>query len=390
MDDTLGMARNAFAADALMEKAASDTVLADFGDLWFREPLGVFVDALNGEADLSEMGLQVQRASLLKWLSERLRRIETMRRHPEIADKKVEVAAEIVGLPRTGSTMLHRLVTSSPQLTSTYSWELLNPLPFPGETPGDPAMRREIAEQMAQFYLQAMPEMAAIHPLDPYGYEEDVLLLDRSFMSTGFHSMLNVPSYDAWLLDADQTPAYRELKDWLRILQWQDKSRRGKKWLLKSPHHLTALRVVLAVFPECRIVVTHRTPVETVPSYASMVYTMTKSNTDSADRTRIGGYWNKRFQRILRDVMKVREAAPDRFVDVRYADVQAGAIAEARKVFDALGLPYGAEEEALMESWLVENARERHPPHKYSAEEFGLSREALARDFKFHIDAYLG
>jgi len=389
MGDTLDATRTHFNIDEIMAKAKEDTGLSDFGDPWFMEPFEVLVGALNRGGDLSSMGLQVQKASFLKWLTERLRRIELVKRNPEIAEEKVEILAEIVGLPRTGSTMVHRLLTSSPQVTSTYSWELLNPLPFPGETPGDPQMRKDIAEAMAAFYLQAMPDMAAIHPLDPLGYEEDVLLLDRTFMSTGFQSTLTVPSYDQWLLDADQRPAYRELREWLQILQWQDKSRAGKKWLLKSPHHLTALRAILDVFPECSIVVTHRTPVETVPSYASMVYTLTKSNTDKADPREIGAYWDKRFQRVLRDVMEVRKTAPERFIDIRYKDVQNQPIVEARKVFDALGLPYGAEEEALMESWLVENAREKHPPHKYSAEDFGLTRDALARDFKFYIDAYL-
>ncbi|MFA5123608.1 sulfotransferase, partial [Zavarzinia sp.] len=277
-----------------------------------------------------------------------------------------------------------RLLACSPHLTSTFSWELLNPMPFPGEEPGDPTPRREAAAQVAQIYLATMPEMASIHPIDPEGYEEDVLLLDRSFLSTGYTTMLKVPSYDRFLLDFDQTPAYRELKDWLKILQWQAPERRGKRWILKSPHHLTALPALFAVFPECRVVMTHRTPVQTVPSYASMAAALTKPNTDSLDPATLGPFWVKRFRRSLAEVIRLREKDPSRFIDARYEDVQRDPMGEAERVYGALGLPFGDLEVAAMKEWLVENARDRHPAHRYTPEEFGLTREGLEQEFAFY------
>jgi hypothetical protein len=373
----------------LMDKARAETGLSDFGDGWFTVPLTALVNSLNAEGDLSEMGGFIQEASYVKYLTERLRKIQLFKDHPEIAEEKVEVLAEIVGLPRTGSTMLHRLLACSPHLTSTFSWELLNPLPFPGEEAGKPEPRQEAAEQMTAIYLATMPEIAAIHPLDPYGYEEDVMLLDRSFISTGFTTMLKVPSYDAFLVDFDQTPAYRELKDWLKLLQWQEPSRRGKKWILKSPHHLTALPALFSVFPECRVVMTHRTPAQTVPSYASMAAALTKPNTDRLEPEKIGPFWSRRFQRSLTQVLALRAAHPERFIDARYEDVQKDPVGEARRVYAALGVPFGAVEEAAMAAWLEENARDRHPAHHYTPEEFGLTRAGLERDFAFYTEACL-
>lgn len=375
--------------DELMSKARAETGLDDFGDDWFLVPLTALVTSLNAEAELSEMGGFIQEASLVKYLSERLRKGQLFRDHPEVADEKVEVLAEIVGLPRTGSTMLHRLLACSPHLTSTFSWELLNPMPFPGEAPGNPRPRQEAAEQMTEIYLATMPEIAAIHPLDPYGYEEDVMLLDRSFISTGFTTMLKVPSYDAFLVAFDQTPAYRELKDWLKLLQWQEPSRRGRKWLLKSPHHLTALPALFSVFPECRVVMTHRTPVQTVPSYASMAAALTRPNTDRLEPLAIGPFWSSRFRRSLTQVMALRAQHPERFIDARYEDVQRDPVGEARRVYGALGLPFGAFEEQAMAAWLDENARDRHPAHHYTAEEFGLTRAGLEKDFAFYTQACL-
>lgn len=379
-----------FSVDHLMAQAKAETGLSDFGDTWFLAPLGALVTSLNEEAELSEMGRFIQGGNLLKYLSERLRFIQLLKDHPEIADEKVEVLAEIVGLPRTGSTMLHRLLACSSELTSTFSWELLNPLPFPGESIGEgESPRIEAAEQMTQIYLATMPEIAAIHPIDPVGYEEDVLLLDRSFISTGYATMLKVPGYDAFLLDFDQRPAYRELKDWLKLLQWQAPQRRGRKWLLKSPHHLTALPALFDVFPECRVVMTHRNPAQTVPSYASMAAALTKPNTDNLQPAAIGPFWVKRFRRSLGEVIRLRERHPERFVDARYEDVQRDPVGEARRVYGALGLRFGAEEEAAMRAWLDENARDRHPAHHYKAEDFGLEKAALDRDFAFYTDTFL-
>lgn len=375
--------------EALMRQAEQETGLADFGDRWFLAPLTALVDSLNSEGDLSEMGGYLQSANLTKYLGERLRLVQLLKDHPEIAAEKVEILAEIVGLPRTGSTMLHRLLTCSTEVTSTFSWELLNPLPFAGDAPGNSQPRIEAAEQVAQIYLATMPDIAAIHPIDPVGYEEDVLLLDRSFISTGYTTMLKVPSYDRFLLDFDQTPAYEELKTWLKVLQWQAPERRGKKWLLKSPHHLTALPALFRVFPECRVVMTHRTPAQTVPSYASMAAALTRPNTDRLEPARLGPFWVDRFRRSLTEVIELRAKFPGRFVDARYEDVQRRPVEEAKRVYAALGLAFGPAEEATMREWLEQNARDRHPAHHYTAEEFGLTRDGLERDFAFYIDAYL-
>jgi len=379
-----------FSVPELLVQAQRQSGLDDYGDPWFMEPLGVLVEALNREAGLSAMGHGILAYRLVSLLEDRLRKVELLKRHPEIGDERVVVAAEILGLPRTGSTMLHRLLASSPQLTSTRSWEVFFPLPFPGEPPGDPSGRQQAAKAATEAFLQLSPEMAAIHHSRWDMYEEDVLLMDRSFVSSSFESMFHVPSYARWMLDFDQTPAYRELKDWLKILQWQEPGRRQQRWLLKSPHHLTAVRQVLETFEDCRIVMTHRDPAECVPSYASMVEVMTRQCAVTVDPLAIGSYWNRRFQRSLREFHDLRASQPQRFVDVRYQDVQQDPMREARRVFAELGLQLNAADEAAMQDWLVENARDRHPPHHYRAEHYGLDKAGLHADFRFYIDAYLG
>ena len=374
--------------DALLDAARAKAGENEFGDEWFREPLGVLVDALNDEAQLSEIGAQMTERRLVALLVDRLRLRALQREHPEILDEEVRVAAEICGLPRTGSTLLHRLLAASPQLTSTASWECSYPLPFPGEGP-DAAERKRRARERMEAFLALSPEFAQIHTVTWDGPEEDVILVDRSFTSMSFDSFYWVPSYGIWLRGYDQSKAYDELRQWLQALQWQDPSRAGKPWALKSPHHLTAAETVLDTFPGCKIVMTHRSPVQAVPSYASMVVSMTSQYTDSADPKAIGRYWSDRFQETLGSFGSIRQARPDRFVDVHFKAMLTDPLAEVRRVLTELGLTPGPADDAAWEAYLEQNRAERHGSHSYTAEDFGLSEEQLARDFAPYMEAYL-
>jgi len=374
--------------DALLDAARAKAGENEFGDEWFREPLGVLVDALNDEAQLSEIGAQMTERRLVALLVDRLRLRALQREHPEILDEEVRVAAEICGLPRTGSTLLHRLLAASPQLTSTASWECSYPLPFPGEGP-DAAERKRRARERMEAFLALSPEFAQIHTVTWDGPEEDVILVDRSFTSMSFDSFYWVPSYGIWLRGYDQSKAYDELRQWLQALQWQDPTRAGKPWALKSPHHLTAAETVLDTFPGCKIVMTHRSPVQAVPSYASMVVSMTSQYTDSPDPKAIGRYWSERFQETLGSFGSIRQARPDRFVDVHFKAMLSDPLGEVRRVLTELGLTPGPADDAAWEAYLKQNQEERHGSHSYTAADFGLSEDELARDFAPYTEAYL-
>ncbi len=374
--------------DDLLDAARTKTGLTDYGDDWFTEPLGILVASLNTEARLSALGLELTRRRLVALLADRLRLRALHREHPEVRDVEVKVAAEICGLPRTGSTLLHRLLAASPQLTSTLSWETSYPLPFPGEGP-DAAERKRRARERADMFLAASPDFAQIHTIEWDGPEEDVILLDRTFTSMSFDSFYRIPSYGDWLRAADQGPAYRELLEWLRVLQWQQPSRAGRAWVLKSPHHLTAVDTVLDTFDGCMIVMTHRSPVNVVPSYASMVASITAQYSDELDREEIGRYWSERFATTLRGFAAVRQRRPDRFVDVHYATALSEPVTRACRVLSLLGLTAGDADRAAFESYVERNRRERHGSHSYTPSDFGLSAEQLERDFAFYTKEYL-
>jgi hypothetical protein len=373
--------------DSLLENAVAKAKSDAFGDMWFLEPLTVLVDALNTEAQLNEIGFAYSQHRLTSLLVDRLRLRAYQKDHPEVLDVEVRLVAEICGLPRTGSTLLHRLLAASPQLTSTDNWECYYPLPFPGEVAGE--IRKGKAEKAMEMALAASPDLAKIHTVRWDEPEEDILLLDRTFTDMGFDTFYWVPTYGVWLRSFDQTKAYRELREWYQVLQHQDPSRVGKLWVGKSPHHLTAVDTVLDEFPDIKIVMTHRDVTSAVPSYASMVHNLSSPYTSALDKPAIGRYWSERFVEALTKLADSHARRPDRFIDVPFKQTVTDPLGTAHHVMAELGLTVGDADEQAFVDYIARNKEEKHGSHSYTAEEYGLSAEQLAHDFRFYTEEYL-
>ena len=170
-------------AETLMTQARAETGLDDFGDPWFEGPLGALIDFVNRDAGLvspeSSAGVRIQSA-----LSDRLKLVQYFKDHPEAADEHIALACAIIGLPRTGSTMVHRLLSAVPRLTALWWWETAFPFPLPGESLHDPSPRQDAAKQMVDWLLTQWPDFESIDPMDAMAVNEEVVLLDRTFLST--------------------------------------------------------------------------------------------------------------------------------------------------------------------------------------------------------------
>lgn len=373
----------------LLAKARAATGLEDFGDDWFLVPLEKLVASINAEAGLLHDGGHIDR--IVYALMDRLVVTDLIRRRPEILAEEINVAAAIIGLPRTGSTMLHRLLASLPGMTSPWWWEVTFPLPLPGETPGDASPRHALAKATVQDFLAAWPNFESIDPIDAMEVAEEVILLDKSFLSTTYDSMLNVPGYGFWQAEQDHERAYRELKIWLQVIQSQTPQRHGKRWILKTPHHLLGgMSGLLAVFPEAKLIMTHRDVAQVLPSYCSMCESMTVAQSGAYDRAAQGAHWSRRFADGLQRLLAVRAALPaDRFIDVHYQDTVTDPVGTGARVLAALGVAASVADEAAMAACVAGNAREKRPAHRYAAADFGLDDAAIARDFAFYTKTYL-
>lgn len=368
--------------EELLAEARRRAGLEDFGSSWFLEPLGVMLEALRTEAQLSDAGVAAHRERILAGLGNRLRTIEALKRHPEILQEKVEVAGVIVGLPRTGSTMFHRLLATAPGLTALRWWEVQNYAPFPGEERGKPVERVAYAERLLASMLAQNPDLMSIHPFQVQGADEEIIILDQFFIGTQPEAYAYIPSYSEWLKRADQRPAYEDLRTVLKFLQWQDPSRAGKRWVTKTPGHLAALESLFAVFPEAQLIMTHRDPLHTVPSYCSMIVALQEFGTTQLDRVKVGRFTAQRWAGMLERFTQIRDqAGAERFIDVAYGDLIKDPLGQWRRVLERLGEPVTPEAERAAAQWLRENGREKRAAHHYTLEEFGLTRPELEQWF---------
>ena len=376
--------------DHFINAAKAETGLSDFGDPWFFGHIDVLIPALNKTARLSEAGVYGASAMIQSALTRRLRHIDLVKKHPEILDEVVKVRAVLTGLPRTGSTMLHRMLASAPELTGVRWYETQNYVPLPGEERGNPQPRREAAKGILAYMLEAIPELMSIHPMSIDQPDEEVIILGQLFSSSMIESTYFVPDYAEWLFEQDARPAYDDLITILKSLQWQDAGRTGKEWVLKTPGHLMALDRVLDTFPDATIVMTHRDPVSTVPSYCSMEASLYKMGSTDISNAEIGHFWMGRLKAWLDHFMTVREqAGSNRFVDVNYKDQLSDPIAEASRVLEATGVPMSDDIRNGMADWIEANRREHRAPHQYAIEDFGLSKDQIIREFSKYREAFI-
>ncbi|MES2488996.1 MAG: sulfotransferase [Pseudomonadota bacterium] len=372
---------------AALEQAAG---LKNFGDPTYRKGLEVLCDSLNTEANLSDFGRGLLEHKIVEMLVNRLRIEEFFRQHPEIENEKIGAPVVIVGLPRTGTTLLQRVLSCDPNLYSMHWWESRYPVPFPGEDIKNPIERMERARGEVKVMVDAMPKLMAIHPMDADQADEEVMLMEHSFMSS-FNAYANVPSYMKWLHNSDETPAYDYLKRILKFLQWQQRQRgiTATRWVLKAPHHLLRMKLLLKEFPGAQIIQTHRDPVDTIPSIASMIHTLWGIYGSGPDASAAGHEWNDLMARAFHHTMDVRETNNTPFLDVRFIDTVKKPFEVVDAIYAHTGMTLSPAGKQAMEVWMEKNRRDKREAHEYNPSDFGLSEEQLKRDFADYRKKYI-
>ncbi|MDA8888227.1 sulfotransferase [Hellea sp.] len=376
--------------ESLIKKAEQATGLSDFGDEWFFPNIDVFIESLNSQARLSSEGYYGAEQMIIGALVNRLRHKNLIKMNPQILDEAVDVKAVLTGLPRTGSTMLHRMLASAPELTSVKWFEAQNYTPLENEDYNDPTPRKDIAKDILNFMLKKIPELMSIHPMDIDQADEEVIILGQLFSSSMLESTYFVPDYANWLTNQNPGKSYSDLIEILQSLQWQDPSRKNKSWILKTPGHLMSLGAVVKYFPGAKIIMTHRDPVSTVPSYCSMESTLYKMNTDIISDFEIGNYWLDRLSEWLNNFIEVRNSIPDdRFIDINYLDLVEAPEKIGTQVLKSIHINDDILTKEMMENWIKANKRENRQKHNYKLSDYGLTRESISNKFKDYIEKYL-
>lgn len=356
----------------------------DFGDTCFLDPMRRLLSSLEEEAGLSAIGRVTMYERIVGSLVGRLSAQDYFVRHPEIEEEEIVAPTVIVGLARTGSTMMHRLLGADPAVYAVKWWECRAPSPYPGSDwrKDDPRIPDAYAEVEA--ILEAAPELATIHPWDPEGPDEEIMLLEHAFLSGVPDAFCNVPSYRRFVMDHDMKDGYAYMKRMLQFLQWQKKEsgRPAERWVLKAPFHVARIPQIVEAFPDAMFVQTHRDPLETAPSIASLYHATWKTTTDDPDPLVVGEQCLELWSWGIEKCLAARDAGyDDRFIDVMYEDARRDAMAAIEHLYDRMGRPLTSEAREAMKRWGDENRRDKRAKHDYSLERFGYSREKICGAF---------
>lgn len=361
--------------DHLIAAAKARTGLDNWGDPSFRVGLEHLVESLEREARLSQLGHYAVEAALVDRLTNRLRLIDYRQRRPEVAQQRIRRPLFVLGLPRTGTTILHEVLAQDPDQRAPLHWEVIKPVPPPGaETFETDPRIAEVEKQLAQMDVLA-PGFKAIHEMGALLPTECLAILATHFISDEYGATYYVPSYRRWCLDHDMTAAYRWHREFLQHLQVDYPKPR---WVLKSPLHLAYLSAVLAQYPDAAFVWTHRDPMEVMASASSLASTLRAAFNEGIDPVITAQGEVDHLSTVLLRGMAWRDASPERnrlFVDLGFQSIMSDMIGAVEKIYTHFDLELSDAARARMQDYIRNRPRDKHGTHRYSAEQFGLSED---------------
>jgi hypothetical protein len=361
--------------DSLIKAARRSTGLHDLGKQFWDEPLERMLKSINEEALLHPIGQFITRQRIINLLSVRLRAEYYFKKHPEILQQELYPVMMVVGLQRTGTTKLQRLLAADPDNRSILSWEALNPAPIKGDiTTGEE--RIKIAKISVKALKYMSPGFFAIHPIEYEAPEEDVLLLDVSFMSTTAEATMHVPTYAAWLEQTDQSPAYDYMVKQLKLLQWQ---RPAKRWVLKTPHHLEFFDVTNKYFKDVQYIWTHRSVYESIPSYLSMIAYSRILFSNKVDPQIVAKHWVRKNGYMLDKALEFCENNPSgiKITDVIYQQLIENPLSVLQTIYAERGEIISPQLMDIFNQSNHQNPQGKYGIHKYKLEDFGIDKSYI-------------
>lgn len=377
--------------DSILTAARTRTGLDDFGPDDFRVRLRRLVNEWNAD-NLYQVSRMVLRDMAVRHASNRLLAQDYRKRHPDYAQEKIERPIIVVGLPRSGTTHLLNLLASDTRLRSLPLWEVNEPLPNPNEPPREDGLDPRWVRCNDQWLMaqQNSPLTAAMHPMDPDHFHEDLELMCPDFASYNYEWMSRVPGWrDAYYAE-DQTPHYRYQKEMLQIMQHAAGDTRPMRWVNKCPQHLEQLRVLKEVYPDATVVITYRDPVDSIQSAATMMGYGERMRYPSIDTKGLLEYWSHRVDHLLRACVADRDVWPEaQRVDVPFDALMNDPMHFVRLVHEKAGLETTDKAIAEMEHFVETHPRDRFGQIVYDLEgDFGISREKLRERFGYYFDAF--
>lgn len=362
-------------ADRLLEQAAAACGLSDFGD-GYREGLDALLAAIRDDVVLTAENVPRLTGPIVALLVSRLHSEQGWKQRPDCLARSVRAPIVVTGIPRTGTTALHKLLSMDPQFQGLEQWLIATPAPRPPRERWAQDPRYCAAASAQEAFLAAVPELRVSHEVKADEVDECLGLLAQSFVSHYPATGMILPSYDRWWWGRDETPSYRRYADNLRLIGADS----GQRWLLKNPGTLAHLDALFAVFPDACVIQTHRDPARAIPSVCSVIWPAACFyQARRVEPARIGPRELELWAWSAERARAVRQRRGERFLDVSHADFRREPLGTVHKIYDRFGLTLSAGAEQRMRDWIAANPEGKHGRHEYTLEQFGLT-EAMVRD----------
>jgi hypothetical protein len=371
----------------LEASATRITTLTDFGGDEYRAGLSVLLRSYEQDEQLTELGRKVKRSELRGALVARLLS-EVGFRQVAVDDAVIERPIFVTGLPRTGTTALHRLLAADPNHQGLEQWlcEMPQPRP-PRETWASNPVFQQVQAGFAKFY-EANPGFAGVHYIAADTVEECWQLLRQSAMSVAYESLGHVPSYSAWLAAQDWTPAYRRHRRNLALIGSNEPE---KRWVLKNPSHLFALDALFAVYPDAIVVQTHRPMRTTLASSCSLSMLATRGYSERFVGATVGRDQLDLLGRGADLTLAGRARHdPSHFYDIDYREFVTDPVGTVEAIYRRFDLPWTPEVRAAVEAEdAASRSGHRAPAHKYTLADFDVAPDEVDERFAEYTSRFL-
>ncbi|MEV0432491.1 sulfotransferase [Nocardia sp. NPDC050413] len=363
----------------LHASATKLTGLTDFGSDDYTEALGVLLDSYRDEAGLTELGSKMSRFFLRGTLIARALSEAAWAANPGFAETPVTRPIFVTGLPRTGTTALHRLLAADPANQGLEMWLTDFPQPRPPrESWADNPAYQQIDAGLRQHQV-ANPEFMGLHYMSAADVEECWQLLRQSVMSHSYECLAYLPSYSQWLTTQDWTPAYARHRRNLQLIGMND----ARRWVLKNPSHLFCLDALLAVYPDAVVIQTHRDPATVIPSVCSLNEHATRGWSTVFTPEVIGRTQLDLWSRGLREFTAARARHPEaHFIDIDFDDLRTDPVGTVETIYRSIGTDLTPQARAAVLALDAESRTgARKPTHHYSLADYGLTEDMVAEHF---------
>ena len=360
--------------------ATSHTGITDFGDPSYLQGLRQLLRAYEEDVVLTANGRQAIFDGFVGILRARLYTQRGWSRHPEALETSIPRSIVITGLPRSGTTALHKILSIDARFQGLELWLVGNPMPRPPREQWSTFPERQMCSDKFQAIHDRVPALNTAHVFSVDEVEECTSVLMQNFVSRAWVETLNLPTYDHWFSSQSTRDSYRRYADVLRLV---GANAPNKPWLLKSPHHLAETANILEVMPDAYIVQTHRDPLATIPSLCNLMRMITEGVQMDLERTAlIGTAQCLRWRDALELADRVRQQSPERFIDVDYRDLTTDPISVVADIYERSGFELQSADKDRMAAWAHANPAGKHGKHSFDASDLGFSADELAQIYK--------